>query len=211
MPWLMATFYDWGMATTERACLARWRRDLLSDLHGRVLEVGAGTGASLDCYPPGLDELVLAEPDPSMHTKLERRARQRPNTRIVQASIETLGPDVGLFDAVFLSLVLCSVRRPADALAKLAGLLKPGGQLVFLEHVVARDHARRRWQRRAEPVWKRVMGNCHLTRDTEEEIRAAGFEFEMLERESMRRAIPLVRPTVRGRARKSQAPLAAEP
>ena len=111
-------------------------------------------------------------------------------------------PDAS-FDAVVCTLVLCSVQDVQVALTEIFRVLRPGGRLLFVEHVAARQHSTRlAWQRRLEPIWKRVAGNCHLTRDTEQAIRAVGFQFERIERESMRKAMPLIRPCIRGAARK---------
>jgi len=89
------------------------------------------------------------------------------------------------------------------ALSAIARALKPGGRLLFLEHVAADARpGRLKWQRRIEPVWKHLMGNCHLTRRTEAAIAAAGFEIERIQRESIRKALPIVRPSIRGIARK---------
>lgn len=203
MPWLMARFYDRVMAATEHACLHEWRRELLAELSGRVLEIGAGTGASLPCYPAAVDELVLAEPDPHMRTQLADRVADRAGASVIADPVEALTASDASFDAVVSSLVLCSVARPTHALAELSRVLRPGGRLVFIEHVAAHDDSKRlRWQRRVEPAWRRLAGNCHLTRDTEQSIRAAGFEIERIQHESMRKAMPLVRPCIRGLARK---------
>lgn len=203
MPWLMARVYDRVMAATEEACLEDWRAELLAGLSGRVLEIGAGTGASLPHYPAAVDELLLSEPDPHMRAQLEDKAAARPGAKVIADPVEALAGEDARFDAVVSSLVLCSVDRPGQALDELARVLRPGGELIFLEHVAAHEGSRRlRWQHRLEPLWKRVAGNCHLTRDTEQRIRDAGFEIEEIHRESMRKAIPLVRPSIRGRARK---------
>jgi ubiquinone/menaquinone biosynthesis C-methylase UbiE len=194
---IIAALYDRMMKATEDACLSAWRAELLAPLSGAVLEVGAGTGASLAHYPPGVSRLVLAEPDPAMRRRLAKRAGERAD--VVDAPAENLPFADGSFNAVVCTLVLCSVRDPAAALAEIRRVLKPGGRLVFIEHVAAWDNpARLRWQRRIEPIWKRLMGNCHVTRKTEETIRAAGFEVRDVKRESLRKAIPISRPSVRG-------------
>jgi ubiquinone/menaquinone biosynthesis C-methylase UbiE len=205
MPWLMASVYDRVMAGTEGSCLHDWRTQLFAELRGRVLEVGAGTGASIGCYPSAVTELVLAEPDPHMRSRLLARIDER--CRVIDDPIEALGVGDESFDAAVSSLVLCSVTSAQVALRELYRVLRPGGLLVFIEHVAACDEPNRlRWQHRIEPVWKRLAGNCHLTRDTERSIREAGFEIEQLERGSLRKAMPLVRPSIRGRARKPPAP-----
>jgi ubiquinone/menaquinone biosynthesis C-methylase UbiE len=206
MPWLMASVYDRVMSGSEDVCLRAWRTELFADLQGRVLEVGAGTGASIPCYPAAVTELTLTEPDPHMRRRLQARIDDR--CRVLGDPIEALSVADQSFDAVVSSLVLCSVESPATALRELFRVLRPGGQLLFVEHVAAWDNpGRLRWQHRVEPVWKRVAGNCHLTRDTERSIREAGFEIEQLERDTVRKVMPLVRPSIRGRARKPEEPV----
>jgi ubiquinone/menaquinone biosynthesis C-methylase UbiE len=205
MSWLMAALYDPFMRASEEACLARWRAELLRDLSGEVLEVGAGTGATLEHYPRAVTRLVLCEPDPHMRRKLEARLAsfEPQNIRVSDASLDGLPFLSASFDAVVCSLVLCSVDDQKAALGQIRRVLKPGGRLVFLEHVAADSRPERlKWQRRIEPLWKRLMGNCHLTRRTAEAIQAAGFKIERIERESIRKALPIVRPSIRGIARK---------
>lgn len=203
---LFAAIYDRLMAGSEEACVRDWRAELLGGLSGRVLEIGAGTGLNLPHYSrSAVTELVLAEPDPAMRKRLDIKAvAQGVRATISDAPAEALPFEDASFDAVVSTLVLCSVRDQRDALAEIARVLVPGGRLVFLEHVAA-DPAtkpeRLRRQRRVEPVWKRVAGGCHLTRDTERAIRDAGFMFAVEPtRESMRKAFTFVRPTVRGMA-----------
>lgn len=202
MSWLMAAVYDGMMRGSEEACLGRWRAELLRELSGSVLEVGAGTGATLALYPKAVTRIVMCEPDPHMRRKLE--AKRPANVEVSEAAIENLPFERESFDAVVSSLVLCSVRDPQAALAQLRRVLKPGGRLVFLEHVAAEGKPNRlKWQRRIEPVWKHLMGNCHLTRRTEAAIEAAGFRIERIQRESMRKALPVCRPSIRGIARRT--------
>ncbi|HXM81874.1 MAG TPA: class I SAM-dependent methyltransferase [Burkholderiales bacterium] len=205
MSWLMAAVYDRFMCGSEEACLAQWRAELLRELSGEVLEVGAGTGVTLPHYPKSVTRLTLCEPDAHMRRKLKTKADSSGlrNIEISGASLESLRYDAASFDAVVCSLVLCSVPDQAAALAEIRRVLKPAGRLAFLEHVAADGKPRRLlWQRRIEPVWKHLMGNCHLTRRTESAIAAAGFRFERIQRESIRKALPIVRPSIRGIARK---------
>ena len=205
MSWLMAAVYDRFMRGSEEACLAQWRAELLRDLSGAVLEVGAGTGVTLPHYPKSITRFVLSEPDAHMRRKLKRKvdAAALRNIEISDAALDSLPFKAGEFDAVVCSLVLCSVPDQPAALAEIARVLKPGGRLVFLEHIAADGRPERlKWQRRIEPVWKHLMGNCHLTRRTEAAIAAAGFRIERIQRESIRKALPIVRPSIRGIARK---------
>ena len=204
---LMAALYDGFMRETERECLGAWREELLSGLAGDVAEVGAGTGLNLGHYPRSVTHLTLVEPDASMRRHLEARRSAEPRrvqeVDIVAAPAEALPfPDASL-DAVVGTLVLCSVRDPAVVLAEVRRVLKPGGAFAFLEHGPAAEGSRRLWwQQRIEPVWAAVVDGCHLTRRADESIEAAGLRIETSQRESMRKAWPILRPTVRGVARR---------
>ncbi len=201
---LLAPLYDRLTRPSEEACVSEWRHELLDSVHGEVLEVGAGTGANLPHYGAGVSRLVLAEPDRHMRRRLRRRFGEAlAPLELIEAPAEQLSVPDASFDAVVCTLVLCSVADPDQALAECRRVLRPGGTLVFLEHVAAHDNPERlRWQRRIEPVWKRLFGNCHLTRETAAAIQGAGFEVEELQRQSMRKATPVVRPTIRGIARR---------
>jgi len=196
---LAAYLYDSVTAGVEAAGLSAWRAELLAGLEGRVLEVGAGTGHNLAAYPPAVSALVLAEPDAGMRARLRSRAARagRP-TSVVAAAAEALPFPAGSFDAAVSTLVLCSVRDPAASVGELRRVLRPGGQLVVVEHVAGPAGSRQAgWQRRVEPLWRHLAGNCRLTRDTAATL-AAGFDTSTLRREDMARAPFLVRPTVRG-------------
>jgi ubiquinone/menaquinone biosynthesis C-methylase UbiE len=123
---------------------------------------------------------------------------------IVDAPAERLPFPDESFDAVVGTLVLCSVPDPAACLAEVHRVLRPGGRLVFVEHVAATDRDRlHRWQQRLEPLWKRVAGGCHLTRPTEQLIVDAGFSTEGVEHGTLHKAPPVVRPLVAGSAVRS--------
>lgn len=198
---LLAALYDRMMANTEAACLAEWRAGLLESVEGNVLEVGAGTGINLPYYPRAVRRLTLTEPDPHMRRRLARKVRDFGPARseVIDASLDALPFPAAHFDAVVSTLVLCSVPSPDRALGEIHRVLRPGGRFLFLEHVAAHNRpGRLRWQRRLEPLWKRVAGGCHLTRRTADAIARAGFEIPDITRESMRKAMPIVRPTIRG-------------
>ncbi|CAN5744442.1 class I SAM-dependent methyltransferase [soil metagenome] len=204
MSWLFARCYDRLMAQTEQACLQGWRAELLAGVEGDVLEIGAGTGRNLDHYGDRVERLVLLEPDRHMRTRLSSGLGGRHLPFAVEVSD---GSGAALpfadasFDAVVSTLVLCSVPDEHQALREIARVLRPGGRLVFLEHVAATHRPKRlRWQRRIEPLWKRLAGGCHLTRTTEDAIAGAGFDVTGVTRESARKASPLVRTMVRGTA-----------
>lgn len=201
----MARIYDRFMAATEQACLARWRGELLADLRGEVLEVGAGTGANLPYYSAAVENLVLSEPEPAMRKQLEQKlasqAHAAQQVEIAAPLSHQLPYEAGRFDAVVCTLVLCSVPDVAASLAEVRRVLKPGGKFVFIEHVRDEQRAGRRLlQHAVQPAWRLIAGGCHLTRRTEQLIEGAGFEIQQIERESMRKALPIVRPSIRGLA-----------
>jgi len=204
---LFAGVYDRMLAPMEQAGLREWRRALLADLTGTVVEVGAGTGVNLPLYPATVERLVLTDPSPAMLSRL-RAAADRDTTdpgprsvEVVEAHADALPFDDGEVDAVVSTLVLCSVPDPAAVLAEARRVLRPGGRLVFLEHVAAEDRpARLRWQRRLDHVWPHVAGGCHLDRRTGVAIADAGFVLGDVTRESARKASPLVRAMIRGTA-----------
>ena len=200
----MAAWYDRSLAQAEEAGLSQWRADLLGDLAGEVLEIGAGTGLNLPHYGPGVTRLVLAEPDRFMRTKLEQRLHlTEVPVEVVDAGVDPMPFADESFDVVVSTLVLCSVPDLEAALAEIRRVLRPGGRFVYLEHVAAVENPKRhRWQRRIEPLWKRLAGNCHLTRTTDQAIPAAGFELVEARRESIRKVSPWVRVSTRGVATK---------
>lgn len=209
MAWLLAPLYDRIVAPLEEAGLGAWRAELLAPLDGTVLEIGAGTGVNVERYPGTVERVVFTEPDPGMRKQLEARladaraaGRFAPSAAEVRPDhAEALGLADGSVDAVVATLVLCTVPDPDAALAEARRILRPGGRLVFVEHVAA-DHKpdRLRWQRRIDPIWKRVAGGCRLTRATGEAIERAGFTIEDVTRESARKASPLMRTMIRGTA-----------
>jgi ubiquinone/menaquinone biosynthesis C-methylase UbiE len=199
---LKASFYDRLSASSERAGFAERRETVLSRARGRVLELGAGTGLNLPHYPSTVDDLVLLEPDDGMAHRLRHKlAASGRRATIVRASAESLPFESGSFDSVVAVLVLCSVEDPVRVLAEVRRVLKPGGELLFAEHVRSDDPRLARWQDRLNrPWWGLVADGCNCNRATLRTLEAQSFRVEDLEHGELPRALPLVRPLVAGRA-----------
>ena len=193
--------YDRSLKATEDAGLRETRRRALAGAAGRTIDLGAGTGANLDLYPEKVTELVLAEPDPHMLRKLREKAAARGLTaNIVEAPAEALPFPDSSFDTAVFTLVLCTVPDPAAALAEVARVLRPGGRLLFVEHVRSEETGVARWQDRLEKPWRFFADGCHCNRDTVASIEASPLTVEEVELGGLPKAPPIVRPLVTGSA-----------
>jgi SAM-dependent methyltransferase len=197
-----AALYDPLFWRTERRGNAARRAHLNGRAEGRVVELGAGTGLNLAHYRADL-ELVLTEPHEPMARRLERRlASSAQAARVIQAPAEALPLPDDSADTVVSTLVLCTVEDLGGALAEARRVLRPGGRLLFIEHVAAEEGSRlHAWQRRAHGFWQGFACGCNTDRRTEDAIRAAGFEIEELVKDELEFDIPLVRPLIWGSAR----------
>jgi SAM-dependent methyltransferase len=197
---LFAAMYDPFLALGERRGMAGQRRALLAGASGRVLEIGAGTGANLTAYPRHLDALVVTEPDPGMARRLKRNvSRHRPDAQVVCVGAESLPFPDGAFDVVVSTLVLCTVPDPAAAVAEARRVLRPGGRLLYLEHVRAEDAALARRQDRLASPWRAFAAGCGCNRTTLDVVGAA-FELEPPTHATWRGMPSIVHPLVRGAA-----------
>ncbi len=172
-----------SQAADERGA-ARHRRRLLSGLGGRVIEVGAGNGLNFRHYPAAVTEVLAIEPEPYLRGLAEEAARTAPvPVRVVPGTAADLPAGEGTMDAVVMSLVLCSVPDQGRALAEVVRVLRPGGELRFYEHVSSTIAPFRALQRTLDAtVWPRMVGGCHLARDTVAAIAASGLAIEQCER-----------------------------
>ncbi|MDR6979474.1 ubiquinone/menaquinone biosynthesis C-methylase UbiE [Streptomyces sp. 3330] len=167
-----------GTAAETRGGLAPLRDQLLTGLSGRIIEVGAGNGLNFAHYPAAVSEVVAIEPERHLRTlALEAARHAEVPVDVVPAVAEALPVKSEAFDGAVLSLVLCSVRDVPRALGELSRVLRPGGELRFLEHGPGGGPVMRFTQRALDrTVWPALAGGCHLTRDTLGALREAGFE-----------------------------------
>jgi ubiquinone/menaquinone biosynthesis C-methylase UbiE len=199
-----AANYDRFMARAEKAGLSERRGKLVAQAHGKVLEIGGGTGANLSFYGPQVEELVITEPEDLMARRLEKKlpGYSRP-VKVVRAPAEQLPFEDGSFDVVVTTLVLCTVDDQARALDEAHRVLKPGGKLLFLEHVRADDAKLARWQDRLNGFQKKFACGCNCNRDTLSAIQAHGFSIAEVEHDRLPKAPPFVRPMVVGAAERA--------
>jgi ubiquinone/menaquinone biosynthesis C-methylase UbiE len=182
----------------EHSNLADLKRSLLGQLQGTVLEIGPGAGANFAYYPTDL-HWIGVEPNPFMHSYLRQEATQRgfQSIELYEGTAEDLPVNAGMADVVVSSHVLCSVSNLDRALREVQRVLKPGGYLIFLEHVAADSCTwTRRIQEGVAPLWKTLFDNCHPNRETLQALEAAGFA--TLDYHHFQIPLPLVSPHIAG-------------
>jgi len=197
---LLAPAYDRMSRKSEDAGLGAMREGLLADAHGRVLEIGAGTGVNFPHYGEGVESLVVTDPEPPMLRRLRERAReQAPDAEVLQAPAEDLPFEDASFDTVVSTLVLCGVDQERS-LGEIRRVLRPGGRLLFLEHVRSDDDpSLARLQDRVNRV-NRFVAGCECNRRTLAAIEGAGFTVARVEHETTPEAPRFVRPLIDGEA-----------
>ena len=200
---LGAAMYDPTLAWGERRGMDRRRDELLAEARGRVLEIGAGTGLNLAHYPSEIEELLLAEPDPGMAARLERRvAEVRPEARILHTGAEDLPLEDESIDTVVSTLVLCTVGDPRRSLEEIARVLRPGGRFLFVEHVRSDSPRLAAWQDRLRAPWAAFASGCRCNQDTVEIVRESPLRLETSGPEHWSGMPPIVRPLAVGAATK---------
>ena len=199
---MIGWLYDLLAGRAERAGIGQLRHDLLADLEGEVIELGSGTGASLPYYEHAT-RVIAVEPDESMARRLPAKIQEaNVPVDVVSARAQALPFPDESFDAAVTAFVLCSVEDQADVLAEAGRVLRPGGKLVVLEHVLG-EGGTARWQNRFTPLHKRLAGNCHLNRDTRTALARAGFDVAGVEPTLLPGTHALVRPGIQGVAIKT--------
>lgn len=197
---ILAQLYDPFLWLGEVAGMRARRSALVRNARGRVVEIGAGTGLNVAHYPDEVTELVLTEPDPAMRRRLARRLQRHGRVaRIVDAPAERLPLADASVDTVVSTLVLCSVTDPERTLSEIARVLRPDGQLLFIEHVRANSRLLAACQDFLFQPWYRFAGGCCCNRPTVELMRACGFAVSA--DDVVWRGMPaIVHPLVVGRA-----------
>jgi ubiquinone/menaquinone biosynthesis C-methylase UbiE len=199
---LFAAGYDRVLARSEERGLRDARAALVGRARGEVVELGAGTGLNLAHYDrTQVTRVVATEPDPHMAKQLRARA-DASFVEVVEAPAERLPVPDASADTVVSTLVLCTVRDPAAALAEVDRVLRPGGQLLLYEHVRAEDEGLARWQDRLERPWGWLAGGCHPNRDTLAALDQCPLVLLEVEQAEFPAAPGLVKPVVVGVAQK---------
>lgn len=206
--------YSQFIEPSDRKTMGSLRKFAAGGARGRVLEIGAGTGANLDYYDwSRVDSLEMTEPDPFMARRIHPRLEALPadvkaKVHVSDAPAERLPFADADFDCAVVTLVLCTVSDLDAAIAELRRVLKPGGELRIVEHV--RGQGRRAAvQRLVQPVYGWMSGDCQLSRDTEAALRSAGFEVDVTERPRFGPLWPAFTGTARMRDNKPRAVPAA--
>ena len=167
--------------TMRQRNFAPFRERTAGAAHGRVLEIGIGSGLNLASYHPDIETVCGVDPSAELLAKArDRVANVGFPVRLLEASSEKLPLENRSFDTIVMTFTLCSIPDVDAALLEIRRVLKPEGELLFAEHGRAPDSDVTLWQDRITPIWKRIGGGCHLNRKVDDLIQAAGFRLERL-------------------------------
>jgi ubiquinone/menaquinone biosynthesis C-methylase UbiE len=194
-----AATYDKQTKRLERHGLAAVREELIAKVSGDVLEVGSGTGANVGYYrASNIRSLTLTEPDPSMLKRLERRTAEAGiDATVLRAAAEDLPFEDNSFDTVVATLVLCGVDDQPRTVREIHRVLRPGGRLIFVEHVRSTDSA---WAHKQDRMnWlNRIVVHCDCNRPTLDTLRGSGLDIETVRDWELPKAPKFVRPAIIG-------------
>jgi ubiquinone/menaquinone biosynthesis C-methylase UbiE len=164
-----------------QAQLRPYRERVAGGARGRVLEMGIGSGHNLACYGDAVEEIIGIDASPEMLALAIRAvASIRQKVTLLAQSVESVPLENRSIDTVVITWSLCSIPDPEAALREARRVLKPGGELRFVEHGLSPDPGVRKWQDWLTPLWRQCAGGCHLNRKTDDLIRAAGFNLSDL-------------------------------
>jgi ubiquinone/menaquinone biosynthesis C-methylase UbiE len=179
-------------AVMRQERLTEYRRRVLSEAEGRVLEIGVGSGLNFPFYASTTPQAIGLDPSPRLLSMADRaRSGARCRVELLEGSAEAIPLEDRSVDTVVATWTLCSVPNVARALAEIRRVLSPSGRLLFVEHGRSPDASVRQWQDRLTPFWRRVAGGCHLNRPVSELIEDAGFRIERLQTGYMKGPRPM--------------------
>lgn len=165
--------------------IMKQREKIVPEAEGVVLEIGCGAGTNFDLYDQRkVKHLHAVEPAAGMVKRAEKAWEDGDyacDCEIHQCGAEAVPLEDKSVDTVVVTFVLCTIPNWESSLAELRRVLKPGGKVLFSEHGLAPDKGVAKWQRRIEPLWKRLAGGCHLTRDTKQMLETSGFNVDQHE------------------------------
>ena len=197
--WFALT-YDRSMARMEKAGFRELRERSIGQAKGEVLEIGGGTGSNLTYYGPAVSSLTITEPEEPMLKRLEKKVREQGSAaKVVRAPAEKLPFEDDSFDTVVSTLVLCGVDDQRQALREIHRVLRPGGRLLFIEHVRSDDPKLAKKQDRLNGLNKFLVG-CDCNRATLDTITAEGFDVDSLEQTTLNKVPKFVAPAIVGAA-----------
>lgn len=205
----MAGFYDtrvlpWILhLTMKNPEVTRRRQRVVPAARGRVLEVGFGSGLNLAFYSAEVESVVGIDPSAELHRIAAKGiAAARVPVEFVNGPAEDMPFEDGRFDSVLVTWSLCTIAEPMRALAEMRRVLKPTGGLVFVEHGRAPDAGVEAWQRRLNPLWRRMAGGCNMDRRIDALIGDSGFAMERLETGYLDKGPRILTYTYEGTARR---------
>ncbi|MFW6295978.1 MAG: class I SAM-dependent methyltransferase [Halothece sp.] len=160
---------DWVMSNST---FDQYRQQILSEVSGKVLEIGFGTGLNLSYYPSSLEKLVTVDPNPGMNSLAQKRIQNSSvevENRVLSG--EKLPMEANTFDAVVSTWTLCSIPNVEQALSEIHRVLKPQGKFYFIEHGLSHEPKIKKWQHRLTPIQKKIGDGCHLDRNIEQLVK----------------------------------------
>ena len=177
--WILPPILDLIMRQEH---LTKYRRAVVAGAHGRVLEIGVGSGLNFPLYGKQVELVYGIDPSPRLLAIARRRAAASGvPVELLQGSATAIPLADNAVDTVVMTWTLCSIPDPLAALREMRRVLKPNGDLCFVEHGLSPEPSVERWQHRITPAWRRMAGGCHLDRKIDELIRLAGFDLTNLQ------------------------------
>ncbi|MDE2473739.1 MAG: class I SAM-dependent methyltransferase [Alphaproteobacteria bacterium] len=195
--WMLPWLIDLAMRNDD---LSPYRRRVLSRAHGRVLEIGVGSGLNLQLYPAAAEQIIGIDPSAELLAKTQRRSdASHRQVHLIRASAEAIPVQDRVVDTVVMTWTLCSIPDVRKALREIHRVLKPSGQLLFVEHGLAPEVNVQKWQHRLDPLWNHI--SCHLDRPMDKLIADSGFRITDLQTGYLPRGPKLMTFLYEGQAR----------